>query len=207
MNLSFPIATVIPGAFGVVIDQLAVSDTEYTRSGLAKKVAGKVGKSRVYELLEELTASGLVIERQLEGSKVYSLNREHLLAAPVLQLAATRGMFLERLRKTLSEWSPKPEAAYLFGSVARGSSSSQSDVDILAIRPDQVLDGDEHWLRQLFDLEISIERWTGNNAHVLDYSESQWRELIKQRQALTIEILSEAVTISGPRIQDWQGVA
>lgn len=207
MNLSFPIATVIPGAFGVVIDQLAMSDTEYTRSGLAKKVAGKVGKSRVYELLEELTASGLVIERQLEGSKVYSLNREHLLAAPVLQLAATREMFLERLKKTLSEWSPQPTAAYLFGSVARGSSSAQSDVDILVIRPEQVVDGDEHWLRQVFDLEISVERWTGNNAHILDYSESQWRELLAQRQALALEILSEAVTISGPRIQDWQGVA
>lgn len=207
MNLSFPIATVIPGAFGVVIDQLAMSETEYTRSGLAKKVAGKIGKSRVYELLEELTASGLVIERQLEGSKVYSLNREHLLAAPVLQLAATRGLFLERLQKTLSEWSPKPIAAYLFGSVARGSSSVQSDVDILVIRSDKVVGGDENWLRQVFDLELTVERWTGNNAHILDYSEKQWRELIFQQQSLAIEILSEAVTILGPRIQDWKGVA
>lgn len=204
MNLSFPLASVIPGAFGVVVDQLAMSETEYTRSGLAKRVAGRVGKSRVYELLEELTASGLVIERQVEGFKVYSLNRDHLLTAPLLQLVRTRETFLRRLNLTLSEWAPSPAAGYLFGSVARGSSTSESDVDILIIRPDEVADGDEHWLRQRFDLEIAVERWTGNPAQILDYSASQWRELVAQRQALAEEILNEAVTILGPRIQDWK---
>lgn len=200
MNLATPIAHVIPGALGIVLDQLAMSETEYTRSGLAKRVAGKVGKSRVYELLEELTESGLVLERQLEGPKLYSLNRSHLLAGPVLQLAKTRETLINRLGNSFSEWSPKPIASYIFGSVARGSSSSKSDIDILLIRPDEILQGEDNWLRQRFDIEIAIEQWTGNSAHILDYSESEWKTLVAAKQALTLEVFSDAVTLFGPSI-------
>jgi predicted nucleotidyltransferase len=197
MNLSAPIATVIPGAFGVVIEQLAMTETEYTRAGLAKRCAGRVGKSRVYELLEEMTASGLVIKRELEEAKFYSLNRAHILAGPILQLAATREIFLDRVRQELAAWSPAPEAAYLFGSVARGSSSLGSDVDVLLVRSDSIAEADEHWNRQRFDLELAIERWTGNAAHIVEYSESQWRELIAQGQALTVEIFESSLILFG----------
>lgn len=92
----------------------------------------------------------------------YSLNRDRLLAGPVLEIARARDEFAERIREFVDDWREKPEVMILFGSAARGQMRSDSDIDLFVAGQ-----GDVAWDDQLTDLEQAVHRWTGDDARVL----------------------------------------
>jgi DNA-binding transcriptional ArsR family regulator len=204
MNLAFPIETAIPSSHGPVLQQLATASHEVTGLQLAELLKGQVGKSRVYQVLEELEGTGLVDLKRVGASKLYSLNREHLVAAPVIELANLRHRFLEKLKTELHTWKPAPAAAFLFGSVAEGTAKINSDVDILLIRPDAVEANNPAWERQVFDFEVSIDRWTGNQAQIIDYSESEWKKLKSQSQNLVGQVRKNGILLFGNELRIWK---
>jgi|AntAceMinimDraft_12_1070368.scaffolds.fasta_scaffold27138_2 hypothetical protein len=95
----------------------------------------------------------------------------------------------------LAQWRPQASSAYLYGSVAKGTSSNTSDVDILIIRPDHVAVDDRSWERQIFALEVASPKWTGNQAAITEHSESEWDLLGKQRYNLVTQIESSGLKL------------
>ena len=53
---------------------------------------------------------------------------------------------------------------------ARGDGSTDSDVDLLVVRPAAADEGDPDWQRDLTALEFAVPRWTGNPCEILDRS-------------------------------------
>lgn len=130
-------------------------------------------------------------------SILYSLNRDHLAAEPIIALARIRLTLLDRLSERLSTWSPAPVSAALFGSGARGEMKVDSDLDLLLVRPAVVDPDGGSWADQSRNLNADATTWTGNDLHILEFAEDSvvlrgWTEPV------LASVLTEGLTLYGP---------
>ena len=94
------------------------------------------GTGAVQRELARLQSSGLVTVQQIGRQKHYQANR----ASPVFD--ELRGLVLKTvglvdvLRSALKPLEERVQAAFVFGSVAKGSESADSDIDLLVISED-----------------------------------------------------------------------
>lgn len=99
------------------------------------RLAGS-GTGAVVRELTKLTASGLVTVKKIGNQKHYQANRD----APIFE--ELRGIVLKTfgmadvLRQGLLPISSKIAVAFIFGSVAKGTDTVKSDIDILVIGSD-----------------------------------------------------------------------
>lgn len=161
MDLSQPLSSLIPTLEADTLTVLARSEQPLTGRRVAE-LARRGTHPAVQKVLERLAAHGLVDVQPAGSSRLYQLNREHLLAAPVLAAVTVRETLLTRLRETIAAWEVQCTHASLFGSVVRGEAGPDSDIDVLVVRPVEVPGDDEVWHQQLADLERLVARWTGN---------------------------------------------
>ncbi len=161
MDLAQPLSTLIPTLEADVLTVLARSSEPLTGRRLAQ--LGRRGSHpAVQKVLDRLVDAGLVEMQPAGPARLYRLNRDHLLAGPVLACVAGRQTLLERLRGAITSWQQPCVHASLFGSLARGEAGPRSDIDVLVVRPARVPVDDPVWQRQLHDLELRAARWTGN---------------------------------------------
>lgn len=172
MDLAIPVSTVVPSLDGPVLLVLAAAE-EGLSGRQIHKLAGSGSVAGVRLVLQRLAATGLVHVDDLGNSLLYRLNRKHLLAPVVEQLANLRSTLLTRLSDEISTWRIPPVHASVYGAVARGDGDLDSDVDLLLIRPDQHEFEDALWAEQVSRLMQSVVDLTGNAAHVFELSQSE----------------------------------
>jgi predicted nucleotidyltransferase len=136
----------------------------------------------------------------LNRAYLFTLNRDHLAAEAVELLMALRGKLFQRIGDAIGNWKIAPVHASVFGSTARGDGGLDSDIDMLIVRPLDV-SGDERWQIQVETLREQIEAWTGNRANIVERSEAQLAELVKQRRPILAELSSDAIGVAGCHIE------
>ena len=144
---------------------------------------------------ERLVAQGIVSRRVAGRSRLYSLNREHLAAQAIQELANLREQLIGRLRQLLPTWKPKPVAAAMFGSVARGTASEASDLDLLIVRRDDVDPDLGAWRDAIDALTRDVTAWTGNEARILEVSERE--TLSADAEQVVVTALREGINLLG----------
>lgn len=172
MDLASPISTVVPSLDGPVLLVLAAAE-EGLSGRQIHKLAGAGSVAGVRLVLQRLAATGLVHGDDVGNSLLYRLNRKHLLAPIVEQLANLRATLLARLADEIGTWSIAPVHASVYGAIARGDGDLGSDVDLLLIRPDHYDVDDSVWSAQVGRLMQSVVDLTGNAAHVFELSRSE----------------------------------
>jgi hypothetical protein len=80
---------------------------------------------------------------------------------------------LDRLRDAINGWEQPPVLVVLFGSVARGEATPQSDLDLLVVRPADCEPDEPVWQEQLSTLQAHTSARTGNDARVLEFGEQE----------------------------------
>jgi len=195
MDLSHPLGVVTTSVDGDVLRVLALADAEFTASQVHELV-GEHSLAGVRNSLERLSVQGIVLRRGAGKAYLYQLNREHLAASSIGELARLRERFIERLVVELKTWQVAPLYSSLFGSAARGEMSTESDIDILVIRPAHVVSDNEYWSSQLYVLSRKIKAWTGNGADVLEYGEEELRGSVK-RDPVIVRALQEGIVLWG----------
>jgi predicted nucleotidyltransferase len=190
MNLGFPVSDVAPGVRGALLQALARLEQPVTRRRLA--AAAGVAPGNASAVIEELIKAGLVSETVAGRSSMVVLNRDHLAAGPVLALAGLRGELIRRLRERLSTWL-ELDGAWLFGSVARGDASSESDVDVLVVA-DDLQSPDLH--ERLSRLQVDVRSWTGNDLQLVEHSPSSWRKLVRANNPLVEQIRLDGIDLA-----------
>ena len=195
MDLSNPIATVIPSAHGPVLEVLARTDVPLSGRAVAALTAGRVSHARTRQVLLELVASGLVTAQDAPPARLYRLNRQHLAADAVTVLASLRATLLHRMRESCRSWAPPARSVWLFGSLARGESTAESDIDVLVVRPDGVDVDDPDWIEQLTVFADQVRGWTGNACEVLEYGEAELSSLLDA--GLASDLRSHGMTLAG----------
>lgn len=113
-----------------------------------------VGSGAVQRELVRLVDAGLVSAVTRDGRKVYSANKSSPIFAELASIIEKTGGVADQLRRALVPLSKKIDLAILFGSVAKESDNAKSDIDLLVV-------SDELMLEDLFRRLAPAERRLG----------------------------------------------
>ena len=189
VNLSAPLSDIASGIRGALLQALVRLERPVTRRQLAATAGVNAGHGS--KVIEDLVSHGLVTEMKVGRASLVALNREHLAAQSLVALAGLRGELIRRLRERMKQW-PDLSGAWLFGSVARGESDRDSDIDIVIVAAD--LDSmDLH--QRLTRLHADVASWTGNDLQIVEHSPSSWAALKTTRNPLVEQIRMDGIRL------------
>lgn len=196
MDLSNPIRSVIPSAQGNVLAILARTDRPLSGRGVAELTDGQLSAKGVNLALRALVAAGLVLVEKHPPAKIYRLNRRHLAAESIIALSDLWSRLLEAMRNELGGWTQPAVGAWLFGSAARGDGGTDSDIDVLIVRHIDVDPEDAQWTAQIDDFVEDVGAWSGNSCAVVEYSETEFSELMSGDERLARDIRSDGIALT-----------
>lgn len=197
MNLSAPFLVVLSANEGAALRVLA--RTTLPLSGREVARLGGAPSSSVARALKRLVEHGLV-EVEVAGAgaaQLYTLNRRHLAAEPVLALLDMRRALVRRLAAVLEGWTLRPCHASLFGSAARGDGDTSSDIDIFLVRPQGLEAEAPAWRSAVDELSTAVLTWTGNRAGISEVSLEDVRRLIHERPPIVDNLERDGLTLIG----------
>jgi hypothetical protein len=201
MDLARPLAVITPTVDGDVLAVLAGADKSFTPGELQRLVPSR-SVAGIRKSLTRLSDQGIVTMERAGAAFVYRLNRRHLAAPAIIEIAGLRAQFLDRLRHTLASWATPPAFASLFGSAALGTMRPGSDIDVFVVRPDAA-DGDEtfddgsSWRQCLTQLQRDASLWTGNDVRVLEMSETEVRHGLAAGDQVLDDIQRDGIPLVG----------
>jgi predicted nucleotidyltransferase len=192
MHVGRPLLSVTGGLEGSVLEALAGVVGPLSLNDIHRR-AGNASKSGVRKALLRLETGGTV-ERVLGG---YQLNREHLAAPPIIELALLRQRLFERLAHEIRSWRPPVALAGVFGSTARGDGDEASDIDLLVVGKQVAPDA-------LGRLCASVERWTGNVCRAVVLRPAELSATRRQNPELFEAWRNDLVVLVGERTQMFE---
>jgi predicted transcriptional regulator len=195
MNVAKPFEAVSSSVDADVL--VALSGSTMPRSGREVARRAKRSTTGVQHALDRLVEHGLVDRMEAGRTYLYTLNRNHLLAPVVEQMAEARNELIRRLRDEIGAWRLAPVHASLFGSTARKDGDTRSDIDLFIVRPEEVHPDDPGWLEQVDGLAESIRAWTGNNAGIVEISEEELAQLRRDPPPTIDELRRDAIDLGG----------
>lgn len=194
MQVQRPLATVTPTLDGDVLTVLAGTEVAFT-PGQAARMIPSASVEGIRKVLKRLAEQGIVTVDRVGNAYTYRLNRDHLAAPAVLQLADQRATLLTRIEDTLAGWPVQPVYGAMFGSAARGQMRADSDVDIFLVRSD---DSDVvAWESLTRDLAAAVTRWTGNDTRILDMTEAEVHDGAAIEDPVLHSVAAEGLTVAG----------
>jgi hypothetical protein len=201
MDLSRPIGSVIPSLDGEVLSVLAGTTTALTGRQI-HRLARRGSQSGVNNVLVRLERQGLVDVMPGGSAHLYTLNRDHVAAPAVVELADLRGLLFARMRAAMSGWDRPPLAAAVFGSAARGNGGMDSDIDLLLVRPDDVDQDEASWATAVVQLMRDARRWSGNPLSVIEVDTRQVAAMLARGEPIVDALRAESVSLLGVPVLD-----
>lgn len=198
MLLSRPFETVTPTVDGQVLAVLAGASEWFPLSRI-HALADAWSRSGIRKSLQRLVEQGIVERQQLGSQYSYRLNRSHLAAPAVIELAGLYATYLMRLRSSLQGWPVEPAFAALFGSATRGDMRHGSDIDLFLVRPAEADPSDLRtvWDSRVADLAAASTSWTGNDTRVLEMSEAEVVGGMAAKDPVLQDIRAYGITLIG----------
>jgi len=207
MDLSNPIATVFPSLDGDVLTVLARTTRPLTGRQVAE-LAHRGSQSGVRLTLIRLEEQGLVLADSAGRSMLYRANRDHLLwvvIEPLLRAAESALQLLqERIvdvaSSVLGAQASSATTIALFGSVARGTGTPASDIDLVVVLPDFVTD--EGGQAAIDQISQAVLGWTGNDCNVFTAKRELLRNMVTSGDPMIESWRDDAVTFNGPELRE-----
>jgi predicted nucleotidyltransferase len=192
MFFNEPFGGVIPGPHGAVLAVLLRTDTPMTGRQIHALLSDDYSLWTVQQALKSLTKLGLTQTQTIGRAGVHTINEEH---ASVLPLRALLDP-VAALREAVSAVTDGDvQAVLLFGSLARGEATPDSDIDLAVIAP-------ADWDNRV-ELEDSVRTHLGNNCDVLVLTEADFNRLAVSGEPVVSDILRDGVALIGtkPRVE------
>lgn len=154
-------------------------DHEYQSAELI--AAAKSGTGAVHRELLRLERSGLVTARRRGNHKYYQANRESPVYEELHGLVMKTVGLAEPLRAALLPLAERILAAAIYGSVAKGTDSSESDVDLLVISDDL-----SH--AELFEALQDVEHLIGRQVNPTLVTATTWSSKLRERDSFASRV-------------------
>jgi len=196
MDFHRPLEAITATLDADVLAVLSRADTELTAKEI-QRMAAHGSHQGIRNAAERLTRQGVVRRRVLGTAHVYRLNRDHVAAPWIEGLANLPEQVIGRLRSTIAAWRQPPVLALLFGSVATGRATSESDLDLLIVRPAGCDPDAPAWREQIAGLEEQATAWTGNDARIVEYGKEELTQ--SGGDPLLEEALADGIELHGSR--------
>jgi len=113
------------------------------------------GSGAVQRELKRLTSSGLLTVKRIGKQKHYQANPDCPVFDELCGLVRKTVAMVEPIRQALAPLSKKIERALIYGSVAKGTDTASSDIDLLVVADDLTL---EALYSALAPVEASLDR-------------------------------------------------
>jgi predicted nucleotidyltransferase len=196
VRLQHPFEVVTPTLDGDVLNVLAGADGWFATQTITSLIPQR-SQEGVRKTLKRLVSVGIVEELSAGRAFLFRLNREHLAAEPILQLASLKQLFSSRLTSVMTNWEYPPLFAAIFGSAARNQMTAESDVDLFLIQPADA--PTSTWDTQVEALITQASKWIGSDVRPLLYTESDVARL-GQSEPVFEFIAQEGVPVFGERM-------
>jgi predicted nucleotidyltransferase len=194
MDAQHPLAVVTPTLDGDVLAILAVADAPFT-TGQLHRTLSRFSEDGIRKALSRLRKQGIVLSEPAGNAYLYRFNRDHLAAEPIRAMATLRQTLLSRIEERLASWKLPPVYAAVFGSMARATAGTASDIDLVLIKND--VGPDDQWEAQVAELANDVSKWTGNDARPITFTVSDLAS--RRTEPLFAEILADGLTVFGQR--------
>jgi len=194
MILDRPMLTVTPTIDGDVLSVLARTDAAFTAPKV-QRLLERHSVPGVRKVVNRLVEQGIVHADQAGRTLTYRLNRDHLAAAPIIELSHLNDALVDRIRAAVAAWDRAPVLVMLFGSAATGRMRVDSDIDVFVVG-NEPHDVSDVWREQISDLELDITKWTGNDARVLAHTVD---DLHHTNDVVVDDITRDGILIAGDR--------
>ena len=191
MKLSNPTDGILTASMTAVLEVMNRIPTARSGRSIASSCQG-VSVSQANIVLRRLESIGIVSSIAAPPSKLYSLNSEHLLTQPLLDLVNARERAFGWLSHELASLPGLISATY-FGSVARGEDHELSDLDLLLVFEDHQIPSAD----LVFELGQGFLVRTGNSLGVISKSLSELSPMVTGKSAFMQNVLSEGVVLLG----------
>jgi predicted nucleotidyltransferase len=144
------------------------------------------------QVVNDLTAAGIVTLTPAGRALMVSLNRDHLAAEPIVGLVGMRVRLVERLTGELAGWS-NLAGGWLFGSAARGDGDLTSDIDLLVVADQKT---NEEWESACAELSRKVHAWTGNPTQLIEHTRRSFAALVRRRNPLIAALRSDGTPLT-----------
>ncbi|TCO34675.1 nucleotidyltransferase-like protein [Kribbella steppae] len=196
MFFNEPFGGIIPGARGAVLAALLRTDTPLTGRQIHGLLSDDYSLWTVQEALKALTKLGLAETQTIGRAGVHTINEEHASVAPLRNLLDP----VAALREAVSAVTDGDvQAVLLFGSIARGEATPDSDIDLAVIAPPD-------WDNRV-ELEDSVRMHLGNDCDVLVLTEADFNRLAASGEPVVSDILRDGVALIGTKPRVKHGAA
>lgn len=190
-HVRYPLTSILGSAGSVRVLRALVADRAPQAAPQLALQAGLSPKGARL-VLEGLTRQQLVKVYGSGRAQLYGLNEAHPFAGAIATLFEEEGRRWERLlgavREVLGKYGSDVPAAWLYGSVARGEDTPESDLDVALlvadpavtdrVREDLMPVEDEHHVR------LSLTGLTADELAALPQGDPWWADLVRDARVL-----------------------
>lgn len=193
MMIGQPFGGVLPGARGAVLAVLLRSGDPLTGRQIHALVRGGFSLWSVQEALKAWEQIGVVESRPVGRAYVYEVNDDHVAVPPLRALVDPLASLTEVVVASVGD---EVDAVVLFGSIARGEATADSDVDLAVIAP-------AGWDGRI-DLQSAVRARLGNDCDVLVLTPEEFAD---PGEPVNAEIARDGVALVGRMPRRRRGVA
>lgn len=195
VDFAQPVQAIIPGAYGRILSVMAETTAELNLRTIAR-LSG-VSLAHASRVLPALVELGVINRREAPPSALFRFVSEHVASQAITVLVRARQTVLDEFGSSAATLYPAPMSMVIFGSFARGDAHSQSDIDVVVVRPRAVAEEDETWRRGLDDWRFNAHRLAGNRIELLEVDEADLARLLRKRSALWTDVQRDGVVVFG----------
>jgi predicted nucleotidyltransferase len=197
MEFGEPFGGLLPGARGAVLAALLRTGTSMTGRQVYGLVRDQCSLWSVQQALTSLVGLGVVTSQEVGRATVHAINEAHYAIQPLRTLLDPFAALRDAVQAAVGS---SVEAVILFGSVARGEATTDSDVDLV------VLAGPDWDGRS--ELEDAVRTRLGNDCDVLVFTPDQFRRHASLAdEPVVAAILTDGVALVGSIPQRQPGAA
>jgi predicted nucleotidyltransferase len=191
-----PFGGVIPGARGAVLAALLRTGEPLTGRQIHGLVSDAYSLWSVQEALKVLAQLGLVDTQTIGRAGVHVINERHSSIAPLRALvdpiAALKAAIGEAIDSDV-------QAVIVFGSVARGEATPESDIDLAVI-------ASPTWDKRV-ELQDTVRVRLGNQCDLLGFTEAEFSRLAATGEPVVSDIVRDGVALVGSKPRVKRGAA
>lgn len=189
-----PFGGVIPGARGAVLAVLLRTGEPMTGRQIHGLVSDDYSLWSVQEALKALTRLGLVESHTIGRAGVHTINEGHAFVAPLRALVDPVAALKAAIDEVIDS---EVQVVILFGSIARGEPSIDSDIDLAVIAAST-------WDKRV-DLQDTVRTRLGNDCDVLHFTEPEFRQRAAEGEPVVSDILRDGIALVGTKPRLKQG--
>lgn len=157
-----------PSVQRVLAATLAHPERAYTLQELLAVAAS--GRGNTQQQIERLLSAGVLVEEPRRGRRrSIKANADYLLYPELCSILRKTFGVADPLKKVLQPFAQQIEEAFVFGSVAKGTDTQRSDIDLVVVGTAELL--------ALTEALYATEQALGRAIHLSLYEPEEWREL------------------------------